>query len=76
VESWNALFAPAGTPKPIVDKLAATMELMAKDPEVRKAMANFGSTATSTTPQQFEQILNEETALWEKSLAAIGMKKN
>jgi tripartite-type tricarboxylate transporter receptor subunit TctC len=76
VESWNALFAPAGTPKPIVDKLAATMELMAGDPEVRKAMANFGSTATSTTPQQFEQILNEETALWEKSLAAIGMKKN
>jgi tripartite-type tricarboxylate transporter receptor subunit TctC len=52
------------------------MELMAGDPEVRKAMANFGSTATSTTPQQFEQILNEETALWEKSLAAIGMKKN
>jgi tripartite-type tricarboxylate transporter receptor subunit TctC len=76
VESWNALFAPAGTPKPVVDKLAATMEQMAKDPEVRKAMANFGSTATSTTPQQFGQILKEETAQWEESLAAIKMKKN
>jgi len=42
IESWNALFAPAGTPQPIVDRLAGVMAQMAKDPEVQKRMADFG----------------------------------
>ena len=76
VESWNALFAPAGTPEPIISKLAKTMEEMAKDPESRKIMAQFGSTAVSNSPQEFAQMLKRETSQWERSLAAIGMKKN
>jgi tripartite-type tricarboxylate transporter receptor subunit TctC len=76
IESWNALFAPAGTAASIVDKLARTMEEMSKDPESRRIMARFGSTAVSSTPQQFAEMLRKETSQWEKSLAAIGMKKN
>jgi len=76
IESWNALFAPAGVDQKIVDALAKLMANMAHDPAVRKTMALFGSTSVSNTPQQFMEMLKEETSQWEKSLAAIGMKKH
>jgi len=76
IESWNGLFAPAGMDQKIVDTLADLMKNMANDPDVRKTMAQFGSTLVSNSPEQYMQMLKDETAQWEKSLAAIGMKKN
>jgi tripartite-type tricarboxylate transporter receptor subunit TctC len=75
VESWNALFAPAGTPQPIIDRLAEVMAEMAKDPAVQKTMADFGSVAVANAPKQFAQQLREETEQWAKALKAIGFKK-
>jgi tripartite-type tricarboxylate transporter receptor subunit TctC len=75
VESWNGLFAPAGTPQPIIDKLAALMAEMAKDPQIQKTMGDFGSIALANTPAEFARQLREETDNWAKALAAIGLKK-
>lgn len=75
VESWNGLFAPAGTPKPILDQLAKVMADMAKDPETRKRMATFGSSAVANTPAEFSEMLRIESGQWEKSVAEIGLKK-
>jgi tripartite-type tricarboxylate transporter receptor subunit TctC len=75
VESWNALLAPGGTPQPIIDRLAGLMAEMAKDPEIRKKMTDFGSTAVANSPKELADMFRKETAEWEKSLAAIGMKK-
>jgi tripartite-type tricarboxylate transporter receptor subunit TctC len=75
VESWNALFAPAGTPQPIVDRLAAVMAQMAKDDEIGKRMADFGSIAVANSPKDFAAMLREETAQWAKALGAIGLKR-
>jgi tripartite-type tricarboxylate transporter receptor subunit TctC len=74
VESWNALFAPAGTPAPIVERLAAVMADMAKDEAIRKAMSDIGSVAVSNSPKEFGQMLREETDLWAKALKEIGLK--
>jgi tripartite-type tricarboxylate transporter receptor subunit TctC len=74
VESWNALFAPAGTPQPIIDKLARLMADMAKDPAIQKTMAEFGSIALYNTPTEFAAQLRQETAQWDKALAATGLK--
>jgi tripartite-type tricarboxylate transporter receptor subunit TctC len=74
IESWNALFAPAGTPQPIIDRLSQLMAQMAKDPEVQKRMADFGSIAVANTPQEFAKMLREETDQWAKSLKEIGLK--
>ena len=74
IESWNALFAPAGTPQPIINKLAQVMADMAKDPEVQKRMADFGSIAVANAPQDFAKQLREETDQWAKSLKQIGLK--
>lgn len=75
VESWNGLFAPAGTPKPIIDQLAKMMADMAKDPEIRKRMATFGSSAVANTPGEYAELLRNETRQWEKALTEIGLKK-
>jgi tripartite-type tricarboxylate transporter receptor subunit TctC len=64
VESWNALFAPAGTPQPIIARLAEVMAQMAKDPEIQKRMSDFGSIAVANTPAEFTQMLREETDQW------------
>ena len=75
VESWNALFAPAGTPQPVIDRLAEVMAQMAKDEEIRKRMADFGSIAVANTPAEFTEMLREETDQWAKALSAIGLKR-
>jgi tripartite-type tricarboxylate transporter receptor subunit TctC len=75
VESWNALFAPAGTPQPIIDRLAAVMAQMANDDEIQKRMADFGSIAVANSPKDFGVMLREETEQWAKALSAIGLKR-
>jgi tripartite-type tricarboxylate transporter receptor subunit TctC len=76
VQTWNALFAPAGTPQPILDRLAEVMAGMAKEPEIAKRMAAFGSISIANTPSQFAKMLREETDQWNKALTAIGLKGN
>jgi tripartite-type tricarboxylate transporter receptor subunit TctC len=75
VESWNAMFAPPGTPQPIVDRLSQVIAQMASDPEIQKKMSDFGSTPFASAPTEFAEMLREETAQWEKALTAIGFKK-
>ena len=75
VESWNALFAPAGTPKPIIDRLAEVMAQMVKDQAHQKRMADIGSIAVANSPDDFTKMLREETDQWAKALKAIGLAK-
>jgi tripartite-type tricarboxylate transporter receptor subunit TctC len=75
IESWNGLLAPAGTPKPIVDRLAQTMAEMAKDPAHQKRLTDIGSLAVANTPGEFSALIREDTAQWAKALKAIGLAK-
>ena len=74
-ESWNALFAPKGTPQAAIDRMAQVAAEMAKDPTVQKQMANFGSVAVANTPAEFGKMLREETALWANLVKQIGGAK-
>jgi tripartite-type tricarboxylate transporter receptor subunit TctC len=74
VESWNALFAPAGTPQPIIDRLAGVMAQMAKNESIQKSMSDIGSVAVANSPTEFAQMLREETGQWAKALKEIGLK--
>ena len=75
VESWNALFAPSGTPPAIVDKLAGIMSEMSKDQTHQKRMAEIGSIAVANSPGEFSVMLREETEQWAKALRLIGLAK-
>lgn len=63
-DSWNALLAPAGTPKAVVDKLAAVLEKAVHTKEFQDALVPQGSMLIGNTPQQFKAELKEEVAFW------------
>jgi tripartite-type tricarboxylate transporter receptor subunit TctC len=73
-ESWNPLFAPKGTPQVVIDRVAQIAADMAKDAGVQKQMATFGSVAVANAPEEFAQMLRDETALWANLVKEIGRK--
>ncbi|MPZ38287.1 MAG: tripartite tricarboxylate transporter substrate binding protein [Rhizobiales bacterium] len=63
-ESWNGIMAPAGTPDAIVQRIATALAAMAKDEDVKKAMAVAGATAVSTTPDEYKKKIAQELEQW------------
>ncbi len=73
--AWQGLFAPAGTPKPVVDKLAAEARRIWKLPEVVKALENVGAdSALSESPEAFTAFTRAERAKWAEVVKAAGVK--
>ncbi|HTO47448.1 MAG TPA: tripartite tricarboxylate transporter substrate binding protein [Burkholderiales bacterium] len=74
VNPWFGLAAPAGTPRPIIDRLNAEFSKAAKDPEVVKRLADQGIEAMSMTPEQFAEFIRSETARWTEVVKSSGAK--
>jgi tripartite-type tricarboxylate transporter receptor subunit TctC len=67
LEFWHALFAPAGTPRPIIDKLNAAMRRAVVDPKVVKTFDDNGLKpypAEEQTPEKTTALLKSEIARW------------
>lgn len=72
-ETYTGLFAPAGTPKTIIDHLyKATADALA-DPDVIKKFANVGAEAKSLSPEQFTQYLAAERDRWSAVIKAANL---
>jgi tripartite-type tricarboxylate transporter receptor subunit TctC len=70
--SWQGIFVPAGTPKPIVDRLyAAVIETM-KTPEVQQRLANGGVDVVTSAPGEFARFVEKETERWGKAVKDAG----
>ena len=72
VTSWYGLFAPPGTPAPIVDKLNAEVAIVLKAPDVAERLATMGAQAAPTTPEEFGRIVRSEIARWAPVVKASG----
>ena len=72
--SWNAVFAPAGTPKEIVEKLAREIDAILKSPETRKFFAEQGGEVGGGTPAELAAFVRAESAKWSKVVKASGAK--
>jgi len=72
--SWQALVAPAGTPRAIVDRLNAEVAKVLKTPEMKEKMTGLGTDIVANSPEQFAQYLREETAKWSKIVRDAGIK--
>jgi tripartite-type tricarboxylate transporter receptor subunit TctC len=60
--SWMGLFAPAGTPRPIVEKLFAAAKRAAEDPDVKRAAAAEGMFVhISSSPEEFKSFVEKDT---------------
>jgi tripartite-type tricarboxylate transporter receptor subunit TctC len=76
VSAWNALFAPKGTPKPILDKLNAAVVAALDDETVRKRLLELGSdipTKEKRTPQALAQLVKSEIDRWTPVIKASGV---
>jgi tripartite-type tricarboxylate transporter receptor subunit TctC len=71
---WSGLLAPAGTPKPIIDKLHAAMVPALKRPEVIEKMKLQGLITLSSTPDQFRKLISDEIDYWGKVVPTIGIQ--
>ncbi|MGE5337742.1 MAG: tripartite tricarboxylate transporter substrate binding protein [Gemmatimonadota bacterium] len=61
---WLGLMAPAGTPKPIVDKLNAAITRIVSQPDVRTAWQQQGAVPMTMTPEEFDRFLRDDIAKW------------
>jgi tripartite-type tricarboxylate transporter receptor subunit TctC len=79
VSAWNALFAPKGTPKPIIDKLNAALAKALDDPNTRKRLLELGSdipVGEARTPQALAELVKNEVARWTPIFQAAGVAAN
>ncbi|OBZ94707.1 TctC [Pararhizobium polonicum] len=73
VTSWNGIFAPAGTPQAVVDKLNTTLVEVLADPDVKKRFAELGVEARSSTPQEIGDRLKADIEKWSKVIENAGI---
>ncbi|HKH32985.1 MAG TPA: tripartite tricarboxylate transporter substrate-binding protein, partial [Beijerinckiaceae bacterium] len=72
--SWFAIFAPAKTPKEIVDKLNAEVLKILADPEVRSRFAEIGGEIRMYKPDELRAFVQSEIEKWAKVVKASGAK--
>jgi tripartite-type tricarboxylate transporter receptor subunit TctC len=71
---WLGLMAPAGTPKPIVDKLNAEVNKVLARPDVQAAWEKQGAVPLIMTPAEFEKYLHGDIEKWAKVIQTAGIK--
>jgi len=76
VTSWYGVFAPAGTPEPIVSRLATEIAAQFKSPDVIKRLSSLGAELAIKPPAELSAFVREEIAKWAKVVKASGAKAN
>jgi len=72
--AWQGMFAPAGTPAPIVEKVAGELKRILGLPEVVSALRDLGAEPTPTSPAQFEEFTRSERTKWQAIVQASGAR--
>jgi tripartite-type tricarboxylate transporter receptor subunit TctC len=72
---WFGMFAPAGTPPAIVEKLNHDVRTALADPGVNKRFEGLGVTAAPTTPEEFRKFLAEETKKYAEYVRLAGVQQ-
>ncbi len=72
--AWNALYAPRGTPRAVVDRLNAEMVKILAMPEARQRLLQLGFEPAGGTPDQLADFVRRERAKWGPLIKAAGLK--
>ena len=75
VVSWNALFAPAGTPPEIVRTLNSALQDILTDADVKKKLIELGIEARASTPQEISARLKSDIDKWHDVIEKAGIQK-
>ena len=72
--AWYGLLAPAGTPPAIVDKLNKAANEVLQMPDVRTQVDENGGTAPFLSPQQFGELIESHSRVWEKIIKPLNIQ--
>ena len=71
---WNGVFVRAGTPRPLVERLARDIAAVLNSPEVRRSLEEQGFDAIPSTPEQFSELIRSEYPRWGSVVRQSGAK--
>jgi tripartite-type tricarboxylate transporter receptor subunit TctC len=74
ITSWAAFVAPAGMPRPIVDKLNATLKVIAEDPAVQRRSLQAGTKLLWSTPEEAVERGRKERPMWQEAVRLTGAR--
>jgi tripartite-type tricarboxylate transporter receptor subunit TctC len=74
VSAWFGIFAPAGVPKPVVDRLNAEVVKAIASPDLRQRLVSQGADPVTSSPAEFAAYLQSEIAKWAKVVKAAGVQ--
>ena len=72
--AWQGLFAPAGTPRPIVDRLASEVKLILESPEVASSLTAVGAEPAPMSPDAFAAFTRTERERWKEVVRISGTR--
>ncbi len=72
--AWFGLLVPRGTPQPIKDRLNKEVVKVLDDPAVQKLLIEIGADPTSSTQQEFKDLITKETVKWRELIKAMNIK--
>jgi tripartite-type tricarboxylate transporter receptor subunit TctC len=73
-ESWYGIFAPAGTPAPVVAKISAALDGILHEPEVEAFLARQGMRPIGGTPESLGNYVKDELGRWKRVVDETGLK--
>ena len=71
---WFGVVAPAGTPRPIVDKIQRDIVTITRLPDVKTRLASLDADPVATTPDQFDAFIKAEMAKWARVVKEARLK--
>lgn len=74
ITAWFGLMAPAGTPKPIIQKISADVAKIIAMPEVRERILAQASVPMSTTPEEYAAFIQSEIKKWSEVVKLANMQ--
>jgi tripartite-type tricarboxylate transporter receptor subunit TctC len=75
--AWIGLFAPAGTPKAVIDKLSAAMQKAARqNPTLIEKWRSYGGEITGSTPEAFTDFIKQDSERWSQAIKGTGIRLN
>jgi tripartite-type tricarboxylate transporter receptor subunit TctC len=74
--AWFGMFAPRGTPAPVVKRIRDDIDAVLKIPSVRKLLIDIGGEPSGMLPEEFARMVRSEIDKWNKVAKAIDFKPN
>jgi tripartite-type tricarboxylate transporter receptor subunit TctC len=74
ISTWTGLFVPAGTPKPIIDKLNAAVGDYLKTPAAAEMAKEQGATIVGASAEAFADVVKKESQTWAAVIKETGIK--